>query len=82
MITRKFLKLELDRHFKRQTKGNHKVPAEEFLEKLKNILNDNVKEAMNSVCINLNHFKINVFKKIENQKNHLCYKTSSKIPRK
>ena len=54
--------------FRRRTKGNHKVinnvTAEEFLEKLKNILNDNVKDAMNFICINLNHFKINVLKQI------------------
>ena len=34
------------------------------MEKLKNILNDNVKESMNFIRINLNHFKINVLKKI------------------
>ena len=66
LITRKYPKL--DRNFMRLTKGNHKVinnvTAEKFLEKLKNILNDNVKEAMNFICINLNHFKINVLKKI------------------
>ena len=64
LITRRFPKL--DRQFWRRTKGDHKVinnvTAEEFLEKLKNILNDNVKKAMDFICINLYHIKINVLK--------------------
>ena len=56
-ITRKYPKL--DRSCKRHTKGNHKskdnnnITAEVFLENLKNILNNDVKEAMNYIRKNL-----------------------------
>ena len=68
LITRKFPKL--DRSCKRHTKGNHKsnnnnnITAEVFLENMKNILNNDVKEAMNYIRKNLNHLKKNVLKRI------------------